>query len=226
MFSAYMTATPVLEKGSHLVVYGAGGHGRVVADAARAAELEVMGFLDDAVPTGQQVLGWRILGNADWLHGRHGVSVALGIGANDVRRQVAERLLRQGAALATVVHPTAVVSPYAELAPGVVVFALAVVNVGGRVGRGAIVNTGSILEHDVQIGDFAHVASNAALGGAARVGDGAFLGTGAVVLPGRAVGAGSIVGAGAVVSRDVAPDIVVAGVPARRMRSRATTETP
>jgi len=216
----------LLEKGSHLVVYGAGGHGRVVADAARSAEMEVMGFLDDGVPAGEQVLDWRVLGDAGWLQGRHGVSVALGIGANDVRRQVADKLARAGAALATVVHPTAVVSPYAQLGPGVVVFALAVVNVGARVGRGAIVNTGSILEHDVQIGDFAHVASNAALGGAARVGVDSMLGTGAVVLPGRTVGDRSIVGAGAVVSRDVAADVVVAGVPARRMNSRATTRTP
>lgn len=215
----------LLEKGSHLVVYGAGGHGRVVADAAQAAELEVMGFLDDTVPAGGEVLGWRVLGNADWLRGRQGVAVALGIGANDVRKQVAAKLHDLGAALATVVHPTAVVSPYAQLGPGVVVFALAVVNVGARVGRGAIVNTGSILEHDVEIGDFAHVASNAALGGAARVGADAMLGTGAVLLPGRVVGDRSIVGAGAVVSRDVAPDVVVAGVPARRMQSRAYTDT-
>jgi len=227
MFSPHMNGLPsLLEKGSHLVVYGAGGHGRVVADAARAAELEVMGFLDDAVPAGQQVLDWRVLGDLDWLQGRHNISVALGIGANDVRRQVADKLERAGAALATVVHPTAVLSPYAEVGPGVVVFALAVVNVGARIGRGAIVNTGSILEHDVAIGDFAHVASNAALGGNARVGADAMLGTGAVVLPGRAVGDRSIVGAGAVVSRDVAADVVVAGVPARRMNSRATTRTP
>jgi hypothetical protein len=139
MFSPHMTGPPsLLEKGSHLVVYGAGGHGRVVADAARAAELELMGFLDDGLPAGEQVLEWRVLGDASWLHGRHGVWVALGIGSNDVRRQVADKLQEMGAALATVVHPTAVVSPYAALGAGVVVFALAVVNVGARVGRGAI----------------------------------------------------------------------------------------
>jgi len=211
----------LLEKGSHLVVYGAGGHGRVVADAARAAELEVMGFLDDGLAEGEQVLEWRILGNADWLRGRHGVAVALGIGTNDVRRRVAEALLQRRAELATVVHPSAVVSPYAELGPGAVVFALAIVNVGARVGQGAIVNSAAVLEHDVEIGDYGHVASNAALAGAARLGAEAMLGTGAVVLPGRTIGDRSVVGAGAVVSRDVPADVVVAGVPARRMQASA-----
>jgi len=215
-----MTA-PALEKGSHLVVYGAGGHGRVVADAARAAGLEVLGFLDDGLAAGGQVLDWRVLGTADWLRGRTELAVALGIGANDVRRRVAEALARAGARLATVIHPTAVLSPYAQVGPGAVVFALAVLNPGARVGAGAIVNTGAIIEHDVEIGDFAHVASNATLAGAARLGAEALLGTGAAVLPERTIGDRSVVGAGAVVSRDVPADVVVAGVPARHRAGRA-----
>ncbi|HEY4185082.1 MAG TPA: acetyltransferase [Polyangia bacterium] len=207
------------QRGSHIVVYGAGGHGRVVADAALSAGFELLGFLDDALPVGHDIFGWRVLGNADWLRGRLDVAVALGVGANAARARAAETLTRAGATLATVVHPSAVLSPRAEVGAGTVVFALAVLNVGARVGTGAIINSGAVVEHDVVIGDFAHVASNAALAGGARLGAQALLGTGANVLPACTIGDRSIVGAGAVVNRDVPTDVTVAGVPARLLES-------
>jgi sugar O-acyltransferase (sialic acid O-acetyltransferase NeuD family) len=209
-----------------VVVYGAGGHGRVVADAAVAAGFEVLGFLDDGLPVGHEVLGWRVLGPLAWLKGRRDVQVAHGIGANAGRARATEALDRDGTTLATIIHPAAVVSPHARVGDGVVVMALAVLNPGARVGRGAIVNTGAIVEHDVTVGEFAHVASNAALAGGARLEAHALLGTGANVLPGRAIGPRSVVGAGAVVTRDVAADAVVAGVPARAIDQQSPLAAP
>jgi sugar O-acyltransferase (sialic acid O-acetyltransferase NeuD family) len=204
-----------------LVVYGAGGHGRVVADAAAAAGFEVLGLLDDAVPPGREVLGWRVLGNLAWLAGQPDLLVAHGIGENAARERVARVAAHDGISFATVVHPSAVVSPHARVGAGAVVMALAALNPGCTVGVGAIVNTGAIVEHDVVVGDFAHVASKAVLAGGARLGRLALLGSGANVLPGRTVGEGGVVGAGAVVIHDVPPGAVVAGVPARSLPSSA-----
>src|SRR5438552_124198 len=105
----------LIGRGHKLVVYGAGGHGRVVADAAVAAGFEVLGFLDDSVPPGRNVLGWPVLGDLAWLAGHPDVSVAHGIGENAVRERVTRAAGQDGISFATVVHPSAVVSPHARV---------------------------------------------------------------------------------------------------------------
>lgn len=196
------------------IVVGAGGHGKVVADVLLSAGEDVDGFVDDAKPAGTRVLGLPVLGDTDWLLRNPG-RIALGLGDNARRAAVAERLERAGCVLVTAVHAHATVALSADLAGGVVVMARAVVNPAASVGRGAIVNTSAIVEHDCIVGDFAHLSPAAALGGAARVGALAHVGLGAVVLPGVSVGDRAIVGAGAAVVRNVGPDVVVRGVPAR-----------
>lgn len=198
------------------VIYGAGGHGRVVRDALEVGGQEVHGFLDDGVDG--TVDGLPVLGGRAWLEGSEGPEVWLGIGSNRIRRVVGEAIQASGRRLGRVIHPRAVVSPRAELADGVVVFAGAVVNCGARVGVGAIVNTGAVIEHDCVLGDWSHVSPNATLGGQARVGQGAWVGLGAVVLPMIAVGDRAVLGGGAVAVRDVPDGAVWAGVPARSLR--------
>lgn len=197
-----------------LVVFGAGGHGKVVCDILLAAGEVVDGFLDGFKPAGSMVLGLPVLGDADWLDGK-AVRVALGIGDNQARERLASECERRGATLIAAVHPRAVVSRSAVVERGSVVMALAVINPDARIGKGAIINTAAVIEHDCEIGDFAHVSPNAAMGGACRVGRRAHLGVGATMLPGRSVGEDAIVGGGALVARDVIANAVVRGVPAR-----------
>jgi sugar O-acyltransferase (sialic acid O-acetyltransferase NeuD family) len=203
---------------SRLLVFGASGHGKVVADAARSAGLTVVAFLDDDPGLrGTRHFGAPVLPlEAAVTDGAFaGLPIALGVGDNRDRQRCSERVVAAGRALATVIHESAVVAPSARLGPGTVVLALAAVNPDARVGAGVILNTGCVVEHDCAVGDFAHVAPSSALGGAARLGERSHLGLGAVVLPGVAVGADARIGAGAVVHRTVPAGATVAGVPAR-----------
>jgi UDP-N-acetylbacillosamine N-acetyltransferase len=200
-------------------VYGAGGHGRVVADVLRAARRPFAGFLDDsACRCRVSNLVLPVLDAVQWMRGikaRDGIGVALGIGDNRAREEVADLCRRSGFEIVTAVHPSAVLSPAARIGVGTVVMPLAVVNADARVGSGVIINTGAVIEHDCVVGDYTHIAPNTVLGGAARVGSFSLLGLGAAVLPGVSVGSRSIIGAGSVVARDIPDDVVAMGVPAR-----------
>ena len=209
-----------------VIVFGAGGHGKVVADVLAAAGLEVLGFVDDdEARQGRRVLGKPVLGDSVWLRehaARAPVAIALGIGSNHARALIAGRARAWGATLVTAIHPAATVSPSARIGAGTVIMAGACVNPDAAIGEGVIVNTGAIVEHDCILGDWSHLSPRVALGGAARVGAGAHLGLGAIVLPGVCVGDRSIVGAGAVVVRDLLADVVAWGVPARVGRQLAS----
>jgi sugar O-acyltransferase (sialic acid O-acetyltransferase NeuD family) len=202
-----------------IFVYGAGGHGKVVADILLCRGEEFAGFVDDCGELrGTKVMGFPVLGGEEWLAreaGRERVAVALGVGNGRARRKIAERCGAWGVEILTVVHPSATVSRTARLGCGSVVMAGAVINPDARIGTGAIVNSGAVVEHDVEVGDFAHVAPNAAMGGAARLGEFSHLGMGAVVLERVRIGSRAIVGAGAVVVKDLPDGVVAMGVPAR-----------
>jgi sugar O-acyltransferase (sialic acid O-acetyltransferase NeuD family) len=203
-----------------IFVYGAGGHGKVVADILVCTnEGEFAGFVDDCGELwGRKVTGFPVLGGKEWLEreaGRERVGVALGVGNARERRKIAERCAQWGVEILTAVHPGATVSRTARLGCGSVAMAGAVINPDARIGAGAIVNSGAVVEHDVEIGDFAHVAPNAAMGGGARLGELSHLGMGAVVLETVRIGSRTVVGAGAVVVKDLPDGVVAMGVPAR-----------
>jgi sugar O-acyltransferase (sialic acid O-acetyltransferase NeuD family) len=199
-----------------LVVFGAGGHGKVVCDILLSAGETVFGFVDEA-KVGARVLDLPVIGGASWLVGKD-ARVALGVGDNAARARIAEECVRAGASLVTAIHPTAVVARSATVEEGAVVMALAVVNAEARIARGAIVNTAAVIEHDCVVGEFAHVSPNATLAGGCIVKTRAHLGIGASMLPGTTVGEDAVVGGGAVVARDVADRVVAIGVPARPRR--------
>lgn len=203
-----------------VVIIGAGGHGKVVADILRAAGgTTLVGFLDaDPALRGRTVAGLPVLGPVNLLAKlwqqkvRHAV---VAIGDNRTRRRYGDVLREHGFEPAGAVHPSAVVSASATLGRGVVVAAQAAVCAEARVGDFAIVNTGSIVDHECAVGAGAHVAPGARLAGRVTVGEDAFVGIGATVIQCLTVGPAATVGAGAVVVRDVPAGATVVGVPAR-----------
>lgn len=198
-----------------LLVVGAGGHGKVVAAAAIAAGHRVAGFLDD-VHAGGTVLGLPVLGPVDRLSVPDGAMAVLAIGDNHARATLAARFSHVD--WVVVVHPGAWVHESAQLGPGTVVMARAVIQPEARVGAHVIVNTAAVVEHECRVEDFAHLASGVVLGGKVHVGRSALLGTGAVVRTRATVGEGAVVGAGAVVIGDVPAHVAAVGCPARPRR--------
>ena len=209
-----------------LLLLAAGGHGRVVLDAALAGGLRLRGILDPGLPVGDTLFGVAVLGGDDWLKGREpgGVLLANGAGATrrgaGLRRRFFEQWKAQGFYFATVVHPSAVLGRGAALGEGSQVMAGAIVQPQARIGLNAVLNTRASVDHDCLVADHAFVGPGAVLCGGVRVGEDAFIGAGAVLLPGVAVGRGAVVGAGALVNRDVPDGTVVAGNPATPRTAR------
>lgn len=209
-----------------ILVIGAGGHGRVVADALRSAGRKVLGFLDSAVHLhGKYVDGLPVLGGDERLrdHPPTSVRLANGIGSTTstaARRHVYERLTAAGFEFETVRHPAAIIAPSAVLSPGAQVMAGAVLQPGVVVGENSIINTGALVDHDCLIGSHCHLASGVVFSGAVRVGDGCHVGTAASVIQGVIIGAEAMIAAGAVVVGDVPAGTRMAGLPARAMERR------
>ena len=208
-----------------LLIIGAGGHGSVVADAARCTgEWSQIEFFDERWPTLLEHAGHRVAGDLHQLRSRAAsvwpgdVELVVAIGDNSKRLALTREFVAGGAHLATVVHPSAVVSASAEIGAGTVVFARAVVNPGCVIGVACIVNTGALVDHDVRLAEGVHVCPGVALAGNVTIGAGAWIGIGSCVMQGVKIGERATVGAGSVVIRDVAPAITVAGNPARKIR--------
>jgi len=205
-----------------LYVYGASGHGKVVAEILRALGLDFEGFIDDGLPVGTPVLDRTVMGPHQFLQSRGNTcAVALGIGANATRERLAARVRDLGATLFTAVHPSAIISPSARLGSGTVVMAGAVVNAEAIVGQGVILNTRSVTEHECRVGDFAHLCPGSTLGGQAQFGRRSQLGLNASVIHLGVVGDDVTVGAGACVVRPVDSGQTVVGVPARPIVKRS-----
>jgi len=204
---------------NRLAILGAGGHGKVVADTAESCGWQRIEFFDDDWPSRAVNGAWEITGDMSLLLSRiaefDGVIVA--IGSNSVRLSKSDELEKAGARLATLVHPSATVSPRATIGAGSVIFAGVVVNVDARIGRGAILNTGCSIDHDCQLASFTHISPGARLAGGVLVGDLSWVGIGATVIQSIQIGKKVIVGAGAAVVGDVADLLTVVGVPAKAM---------
>ncbi len=190
-----------------IFIYGASGHGKVVADIAKAVGYKNIKFIDDGENT--------YISFDKFISLKIKVPVALGIGDNEIRSKIYERLIINNFSIVTLVHPKAFVSKSAKIGKGTVIMPGSIINADAKIEEGVIINSGSIIEHDCRIGKFAHISPNASLAGNVKVGSFSHIGIGASVIQGKNIGEHTIIGAGSVVIDDIPSFCVGVGVPVK-----------
>ena len=202
-----------------LIIVGAGGHGRVIADIAqKRGEYDNIAFLDDGQV--KESLGLPVIGQTcDMEKYIRKADIFVAIGNNIVREQLIEKLLGLGASIPTLIHPNAVVASSVEVGRGTCIMAGAVVNPCAKIGKGVILNTNGVIDHDCIVEDYAHVSVGAQLAGMVHVGRKTFLGIGSAVKNNVSICANCMIGAGAVVVKDIEESGTYIGVPAKKCTS-------
>ena len=201
-----------------LAIVGASGHGKVIADIAEQLGF-IVNFYDDAYPSKTHIEHWPIHGTCADLIALNNTSTAssdvvVAIGNNDIRQQKIQLLQQNNFNLITLIHPTAVISQYATIAQGSVVFAGAIINAFANIGIGCIVNTSTIIEHDCAIGDFTHICPNTALAGGVIIGSKSWIGIGSQVKQLSTIGNNCLIGAGSTVIKNISDNVTAFGSPA------------
>ena len=199
-----------------LIIAGAGGFGREVADWAAQSGWDVLGFIDDnfraleGIPAEVPLLGSIAEHQPD-----PSAQYAVAIAKPAAKAAVWEMLAVRSASFGSIVHPTVVLGSSVELGPGAILCPGCVLTNAIRLGRGVTLNLHCCIGHDCVLGDFCHLNSYTQLGGNTDFAERVTTGAHACLLPGSRVGAGAMVGAGAVVTRPVKPGKTVFGNPAR-----------
>jgi sugar O-acyltransferase (sialic acid O-acetyltransferase NeuD family) len=188
-----------------LVILGAGGHGKAVAEAAElSGDWTEIVFMDDNHPVQTQSGAWRIVGTTRELGQLAGACAAaiVAVGNQHVREHLSQSLGALGIPLATIVHPKAYVSSHAVVGPGSAIMAGAIVGTGATLGCGVIVNANATVDHDAALGDFAHLGVGVQLAGGVVIGARAWLQAGSCAGYRVNVAPGAIVKPGSSLSAD------------------------
>ena len=197
---------------NQIVIIGAGGQGRVVADIARRMGYHQVLFLDDgnaACAVGKTADYTKYLQDAEFF-------VAIGNAA--IRRKIQTMLEENGAQMATLIHPNAVLAEGVVVGGGTAIMAGVVVNPGTVIGKGAIINTCASVDHDCLIDDYAHITVGVRICGTVHIAENTWVGAGATVIQNLSICADCMIGAGAVVVRSITEPGTYLGVPARKVK--------
>jgi len=202
-----------------LLIIGAGGHGKVVADVASKINMySDIAFLDDDT-TIEAVGRYQCEGTVDKLKMESKqTEVFVAIGNAITRRKVMNFVEEEGFPIPTLIHPCAVLGEEVTVEYGTVVMAGAVINSGAKIGKGVIVNTSSSVDHDCAIDDFVHVAVGAHVAGTVHVGENSWIGAGAVLSNNITLTSDVVIGAGGVVIKDILKPGTYVGVPVKRLK--------
>jgi sugar O-acyltransferase (sialic acid O-acetyltransferase NeuD family) len=204
-----------------IAIVGAGGLGKEIAvligQINQVQKIwNLVGFFDDGLPAGSEVLSLPVLGNIDALNrGKRNSVIAIGNPA--LKAAIVKRLTNPHLKFPVLVHPSASLGQEITVGEGSIVCAGSVLTVHINIGRHVLINLNTTIGHDVVVGDYSSLMPGTHVSGFVTVGQRAFIGTGTSILQNVQLEEGAVVGAGAVVNRDVKANVTVVGVPAREI---------
>jgi sugar O-acyltransferase (sialic acid O-acetyltransferase NeuD family) len=207
-----------LSNKNRLLIIGASGHGRVVADIAIKSNLwRQIAFLDDDESI-RDSMGVAVIDrSANVIKYVNDYCIFVAIGDNKTREKIQNQIEKEGANIPVLIHPSAIIGENVKIGAGTVVMAGAVINCCSRVGKGCIVNTGATIDHDNVIEDYVHISPGVHLAGTVKIGKNSWIGIGSVVSNNINIVCDCKVGAGAVVVRNITEPGTYVGIPARRV---------
>lgn len=199
-----------------LVIIGAGGHGKVIADIAQKQGYTDIMFLDDDESV--HACGkYPVVGKVEQFR-QYGGDVIVAIGNAVLRQKIQTQLMEAGRNIPVLIHTNAVVAKDVEIGIGTVIMAGAVVNTGTHIGKGCIINTCASVDHDNIIEDYVHVSVGSHVAGSVHVGERTWIGIGTSIVNNIEICNDCLIGAGAVVVKNIECPGTYVGVPARRLR--------
>lgn len=198
-----------------VIIVGASGHGKVIADIVHKSGDEVIGFLDDD-STKKEIHQIPVLGKIkDTQRYKDDFYFIIGIGDNQIRKKIAES--NPDLNYYTAIHPTAVIGEGVRIGNGTAVMAGVVINVDADIGEHCIINTSAVTEHECVIGNYTHISPQACLCGNVHVGEECHIGAGATVINNCYITENTIIGAESAVVQNITESGTYAGVPVRRV---------
>lgn len=202
-----------------LIIIGASGHGKVVAEIAeRVNYYQDIYFIDDNY-SAASFHKYNVLGDSNRMEEfKDFADFFVAIGNNETRKTKYQYLIEEKYSIATLIDPNAVVSTSAEIDRGTVVMPGVIINASTKIGVGCIINTKASIDHDCRIEDFSHVSPGVVIAGTVKIGESVWIGANATVVNNVRINRNTIVGAGAVVLSDILISGVYAGVPIKRIK--------
>ena len=198
---------------NRLVIIGASGHGKVIADIAEKVGYTEIVFLDDN-PDMIACGCYAVVGGCDKVDLYKEADFVVAIGNFAFRRKIQSDLREKGFRVVSLIHPAAIIASNVEIGVGSGVMAGAVINPYAKIGQGCIINTCASVDHDCQIGDYAHISVGAHIAGTVVIGDNTWVGAGATVINNVQIVNDCTIGAGAVVVKNIEQEGTYIGVPA------------
>ena len=197
-----------------LIIFGTNKHCKIVTDMAEVCGYEVVGYVS---PYGEgQYLGRRVYSSVEEIESPKDYCFFLARGDNMLRKTIFES--HPDLEYPNIIHPTSIISKYSKIGKGNLLMPYSVVNAFSTIGDHCIINTSAVVEHDCTVGNFCHVSVKSVMTGACSIGDGVFLGAGSTMRDGTSVGEWTTVGCGAAVVKNLEPNSVYVGCPAKLLR--------